>query len=292
MNDPEEHGNQADPIEPDTGPTDGIADELFVHGLLRGATEPVDRTSRRVAAVMAAIAADESGPRRRRWPWLLVATAAAIALAAIWLARGSAPTAAELWTTALRAAERSGDRRYEVRAAWSGGDIGMDVTGELDLRDAGNYVFRANVEGSRMAIGATDGEPWLAGDEQLVRHLRAHRQGRGPFAMDAAGTVFGSLDAFLASVPETYDVRQEPEPSDGLVHVVAERKRPGPTPARVDAWLDPATHRMRRVGLFWTDDPAAVPRHGNELTGHHHMDLTLLPAVSFAADWFRAERHR
>lgn len=282
-----------EPIEPDAArPADEVADELFVHGLL-SSREYAEGTRQRVAAVMAAIASDDPTAARRRWPWWLLAGAAAALLAvALWPA--DSPDPAKLWTGALQAAERVGDRHYDVRAAWSGGDIGLDVAGEIDLRDAGNYVFRANVEGARVAIGATAGERWLTGDERLVRHLQAHREGRGPFAMDAAGTVFGSVDALLAVVPTSYRLQHVPAASDGLLHIIAQRMRPGATPARVDAWLDPATGLMRRIDLFWTDDPAAIPspRQGGQLTGHHHMDLTLTNTSPFPADWFRAERHR
>lgn len=281
----------SDPIEPDLGPLDGVADELLIHGLL--GPEPADRTSERVAAVMAAIAADERTPRRRWWPLLTLGAVAALVLAAIWLATSSSPAAVDLWTEALHAAARAGDRRYEVRAAWSEGDVGMDVTGELDVRDAGNYVFRANVGEGRVAIGALAGERWLAGDDALVRHLRAHPRGRGPFAMEPHGSVFGSLDALLAAVPADYDVRQSTDAAAGLVHLVAERRRAGTTPVRVDVWVEPGSLWMRRVSLLWRNEHSgAAPRVAGDLTGHHHMHMTLMPTRSFAADWFRPERHR
>ena len=290
-----------EPIEPDAGsPPEQIADELFVHGLLQAHGDDALSVQKRVAAVMSELQAERSRRSRAFLVWAATAAAAACVVAAIawWFAT---PDPQDIVAEIVRAASRSGPRRYAVEASWSGAGTDVALRGEVDVLDERHYLLKATVHGVAITTGSDGGPPWFAGDPALVAHLEAahHHEFLPPFAMDRSVPTFGSPDEFIARLATDYHLRRSGEGSveghPGVAFEVlrGERATAVRVPDRVELFVHPESRAVQQLRLVWLrDPPRPLPAGTADSQPVDSMVLDLVGEVTLPPDWFEAARHR
>lgn len=265
------------------GDAERIAQEQFVHGLLEtrerdGATS----RERRVGAVLAAMGAPAvvvSHRWRLRPMRVLSGLAAVLALAAlVVLGMPNTRTAAAVVQASIAASSTAGDRRYEMHAEVPDAPADRPAPkAMIDLRDADHMLIRATSPfGDEVTIGRNSGGAWvIRPDGTLDRY--PPRQAWPRWVNFGSNTVLlASVDELLGWLQQKYkltrpdNARAPSGQGPECERVTAVRRPgPGPEPDRVELWIDPSSHIVRRMELHWNEDrrprgpgPAGRPPQG------------------------------
>lgn len=274
MNDPTD--NLHAPLgAPDAG---GAADELLGHGLLTFARhDGPGATERRVRAVMHAIAGEAAvhapgrEPRRLLFPharrWAALAACVAVVAGMVYLGMPTESKAQAMVRTIAASLREPGERRFEVRIQARGStELEPAPMGMIDTRGADEMVARlAPEEGVWLTIGRDAEGTWIVHPDG--RTERNPPPGMLPRwgMVDGQGVTPESVDRVLEHLANNYTLERTSEHdasgSGGALDHIWGRRRPDadPCPPRVDLWLDPQTHAIRKVELMFPDPPPPLP---------------------------------
>lgn len=236
-----------------------VAREQFIHGLLEVLhRESPAETQRRVAALLDRL--DAPIPMTRRIPWRLISgVAAAVLLVGIfifsWHTESSALAVVQ---ASIQASKTAGDRRYEIRVTPMGQTAEAKLPRAiLDVRDPQHFVVVATAEGlGDITLGRNAGGDWaikLSGqvDRNPPRRLLSAWMDFGPTTL-----MLAAVDDILLELETGYDLKRLPGEDNGhgaaCDRISATRtKAEAGSPARVEVCMDPQTHIVSKVEMFW-----------------------------------------
>jgi hypothetical protein len=245
-----------------------VAQEQFAHGLLETLHRdtPADR-ERRIDALLDAMRAAPERRLRIR-PWRLVSgLAAVLALAGlILLGLPTGHTAAATIEASIAASKTAGDRRYEVRAILPDRSEPQPTpVATLDVRDADHVLIRATTPfGDEITVGRNPAGAWAIRPDGEIDNYPPRRAWPRWVNVGENTFLLVSVDELLGWLEKSYDLSLgEPAtlPSGAGPRyerlTAVHKPGPGPEPRRVELWIDPQSHIVRRMELHW---PAAGPR--------------------------------
>lgn len=261
----------------------GLADELFVHGLISHLASDVEaEREKRVRAVMAALPARplRLGDGRIVASSSLVSWAAAamllIAVGALSLFTASSePSAAAMVRESLAAASSAGDRSYRLTTLLPEDVPFAPPPARLDVRDRSHQLLTALApDGVRFTIGRDEQGAWVLRPDGAVERFGERQP--GPRWIDLGQNLFlaESIDEVLTTLPSNFVLSADvaaPLPAsttmdDAAATALLRRisavrvDRGGPEPQRIELWIDPSTRLVERMELHWDDAAQCGPR--------------------------------
>lgn len=241
-----------------------VAAEQFVHGLLESMHRDGDAArERRIRAMLDSLGGEPVviTRRLRLVPWRLASgLAAAIVLMGVILLSIPTQTSAEAVVQATIAASKTaGDRRYQVRAKLpEESEVESRPIATLDVRDADHVLIKAvTPEGDQVVVGRDSEGAWaIRPDGTTDRYPPKHAWPRW-VNTGKSTLMLASVDEMLASLADSYTLKKQtaaPLPSGGALcdRLTAVRKPDAaPQPQRLEFWIDPQSHIVRRMELHW-----------------------------------------
>ncbi len=257
-----------------------IARDRFIHGLLETLhRDPPREINARIGSLFftlgTPVPAARQAPRRMIWRALSGIAAAAAIVGVVMLFIPMQQSAQALVRASINASRTAGDRRYEVRGEF-GPEQGPTVRATLDFRDRDHFVARiTGFNGDTLYLGRDHRGNWSVRPDGSI-DLDPPRQLPAQWVNVTVGAaIFPTVDDLLATLERSYTLsRGTREAAAGAAPAVCDRitaartAKAGDDPDRVELWIDPASHIVRRVEMLWHhhDGPGA-PRPAGPANG-------------------------
>lgn len=263
-----------------------IADEQFVHGLLRFLHRDTRaRQRQRIDAVMRALREQEpvvGSVRVLRTSWRSVlAAAACLALVAVIALLGlpAEQSAQAMVQASIRASAEAGPRRYDVRAVRPFSESGeLESIATLDVLDPQHVVFTAqSPRGPRIVVGRSANGQWAVRPNGQIERFHAGRPWPRWVEFSDRTLLMESVDAMLTRLSRGYTLQHGSADagvgaagSKSLDRITAIRDdAPRQFPDRIELLIDPLTRLVQRMELHWTSADTEI----EAARRRHRMDL-------------------
>ena len=267
---------------PESSDPKAAAREQFVHGLLLTLHRDTNESSeRRITAVLQKLDSQVI-VNTRKWRWHIIISGLAAALVIttlVILGTQTGGNALAMIQASIAASRTVGDRRYAIDVALASSSPDMaPPRATLDVRDPDHFVIEAfSAYGDKITLGRDSTGGWaikLTGeaDRYPPRTLLSQWVSFGTNTL-----MLVAIDDLLGTLAKSYTLKRLPrEALDSGVSCdrVSASHAAGDGPERVELWLDPTSHIVRRAELYWDSvsataaPPPRPPHAGSPPDGH------------------------